>query len=132
MNSKCYKAGGTQENRTLNMVCFYGFLLCQWHLPIFLLDDFHQHTTVLWPDSSNKKQATKHTCSLISSLSPMTAPSSVPHHCHISFVVHLGYLYCPLLNCDLASNTNYHTTETAFQVYVAKSNSYHPWFIKQH
>ena len=64
--------------------------------------------------------------------SSMTVPSAVPHHCHISFVVHLGYLYCPLLNCDLASNTNYHTTETAFQVYVAKSNSYHTWFIKQH
>lgn len=137
MNSKCYKVGGTQENGTLNVVFFlcYSSLFYQWPLPIFVLDDFHQHTTILWPESSNKKQATKHTCSLISSLPSMTVPPSVPHHRHISFAVHLGCLYClihfSLLNCDLASNTNYHTTETGFQVYVAKSNSYHTWFTKQ-
>ena len=46
----------------------FSSLSYQWHLPIFLLDDFHRHSTILWPDSSNKKQATTHTCSLISSL----------------------------------------------------------------
>ena len=137
MNSKCYKVGGTQENGTLNVVCFYDFLLSLIS-DIFL--SFSWMISIGIPLYSGlthlikSKQLNIHV-PLSPPLSPhssMTVPSAVPQHCHISFVVHLGYLYCPLLNCDLASNTNYHTTETAFQVYVAKSNSYHTWFIKQH
>lgn len=87
------------------------------------------HYTLAWVTLQTSKQATKHTSSLIFTLSSMTMHSSVPYHCQISCVILLGCLYCLIhsssLNYDLASNTNYHTTETAFQVYVAKSNSHH-------
>ena len=137
MNSKCYKVRGTQENGTLNVVCFYVIL------PSFISDIFLSLYWMIFisiPLYSGLSHLIK---SKQLNIHVPLSPHSLlwlcrllfPHHHHISFAVHLGCLYCfihfSLLNCDLASNTNYHTTEAAFQVYVAKSNSYHTWFTKQ-
>lgn len=96
----------------------------------FLLDHFHQHTTILWHESSYK-QAIKHMSSLIFTffyylsilLSPITAnflccPPRLFLLFHSLFIAQL----CFSFQC-------YCTTQTACQGYVAKSNSCHTWFI---